>query len=61
VVEVQNAKVKNGVELLSYQQTHTEYVALSWVYDKAPAIWICGAVIKMNTEEDMAGAVEYVG
>ena len=61
VVEVQNAKVMNDADLAMYQQAHSEYVALSWAYDKEPTIWIFGIVIKMNTEESVAGAVEYVG
>jgi hypothetical protein len=29
--------------------------------DKTPSNWIFAVAIKMNTEESIAGAVEYVG
>ena len=61
VVEVQGAKVMNDTDLAMYQESHSEYVALSWAYDKDEKIWIFGVAIKMNTEESVAGAVEYVG
>lgn len=61
VVEVQNAKTMNVGELKMYQDTHTEWVALSWLMDKTPSNWIFAVAIKMNTEESIAGAVEYVG
>ncbi|MEM3265221.1 MAG: hypothetical protein QXH07_04630 [Thermoplasmata archaeon] len=61
VVEVQGGKAIKDSELLDYQNSHTEYVSLSWAYDKAPNVWIFGVAIKMNTEEAVAGAVEYVG
>lgn len=61
VVEVQGAKVMNDTDLAMYQEAHSEYVALSWAYDKDPKVWIFGVAIKMNTEESVAGAVEYVG
>ena len=58
VAEVQSAKMMNDSELALYQQSHTEYLALSWTFDKAKNTFIFGVVLKSNTLDIIAGEME---
>ena len=58
VAEVQGAKMISDEELKSYQQSHTEYLALSWAFDKAKNTFIFGVELKSNTLNIMAGEME---
>lgn len=58
VAEVQGGKMISDEELALYQQSHTEYLALSWTFDKAKNTFIFGVVLKSNTLNIMAGEME---
>jgi hypothetical protein len=58
VAEVQGGKMISDEELALYQQSHTEYLVLSWTFDKAKNTFIFGVVLKSNTLNIMAGEME---
>jgi hypothetical protein len=63
VAEVQAAKVINDEELHQYQDSHPEYLVLSFNIDVSKNDWIFGVVLKSNTLDIIAGEMEihYVG
>ncbi len=58
VAEVQGAKLMNDEELAQYQASRSEYLVLSFSFDKTKNDWIFGMVLKSSTLDIIAGEME---